>query len=227
MNFETSAGVLSATSAPIDENGVANVILTSDVLTGTAVITASFGTLKPGTTEVVFVGEEDTEQEVIPVDDDKGDEVSCGKGAIRVKFPRRTFGKNIDFIFIRRYYPVQPIMFFPNMSFWKPLDYYMSFHARGHGGDHIKKFKKTVRIRINLIEIMSYAYVYDISTIKLVYWNGSEWVDPTDDAYCQLDGCNQRITEDGYLIADVDHFSEFALVNNIEDNTVFLPSLFR
>ncbi len=227
VTFETSAGVLEATSAAIDENGVAKVILTSDVVTGTAVVTATFGTLDPATTEVTFGAEEDVEVEVEPIDDSEGEEVSCNKGAVEVEFPRNTFGEDVDFIFMRRFYPIQPVMFFSRVSFWNPLNYYMSLHARGHQGKHHKKFEKTVTIRINLIEVMSYAYVYDISTIQLVYWNGTDWVDPTDDEYCHLDGCNQTVTEDGYLVVDVDHFSEFALVNNIEENTVFLPTVFQ
>ena len=59
----------------------------------------------------------------------------------------------------------------------------------------------------------------DETSLTVMYWNGSTWINMLPCAGCSVDTVNNRIT----IIAD--HFTEFAVVGNrlVQENVVFLP----
>jgi hypothetical protein len=92
------------------------------------------------------------------------------------------------------------------------------FEAKSASGQPVTQFAQPYTMQISYDDqLLAAAGVQDPSTLTLVYWNGSAWVNMFPCQGCSVDTTNKVIT----VVAD--HFTEFALLGKSSTHTIFLP----
>lgn len=220
--FTTSLGTVAPVGGTTDADGVVTTTLTAAFIAGNATIQAVSRQITD-TLAVPFVDVSGVS--TIDVTQTAAITVSTEEGALRISIPAGTFSETVAIEAGITSVPMEATES-PSQTVGPAL-FFFELNARTATGMLVSNFTQLVTVTVGYNEGDVPAGLAE-EDLRIVYWDGATWADPTAYPPCIIEGCTQSVDADANEITLVmDHFTEFAPVVVQQDTRIYLPIIRR
>ncbi|NJO04652.1 MAG: hypothetical protein HC876_03475 [Chloroflexaceae bacterium] len=221
--FTTNLGTVAPAGGTTDANGVVTTTLTSAFIAGNATIQAVSGQITD-TLAVQFV--DVSGATTIDVTQDTVITVSADQGTLRIAIPAGTFSETVAIEAGITSVPIEATES-PSQTVGPAL-FFFELNARTATGMLVSNFAQLVTVTVGYNEDAVPAGLAE-EDLRIVYWDGATWSDPTAYPPCIVAGCTQSVdAEANEITLLMDHFTEFApVVVQQQDTRIYLPLVRR